>query len=209
MLAMTDKGNMETVRDALSGITGVKLSPDRDEGSDWFMVVVRANYHLDAVDGLRRQGLRAYWPSYERSVASKRLVMGRQTRRSVRFGILPYVLSPHDENIDFKGHCERVTAIMDIVRTYSGSPLLLKDRDLTIIRRIDVSMNTPKPEAALHNFKNGHKVKFKDDLAGQWPPSRCRLRRPRPTRPTDRNEETHHACLALREPHRRRCLAIP
>src|ERR1700733_1256165 len=52
MLAMTDKGNMETVRDALSGITGVKLSPDRDEGSDWFMVVVRANYHLDAVDGL-------------------------------------------------------------------------------------------------------------------------------------------------------------
>ena len=56
MLAMTDKGNLETVREALSGITGVKLSPDRDEGADWFMVVVRSNYHLDAVDGLRRQG---------------------------------------------------------------------------------------------------------------------------------------------------------
>jgi transcription antitermination factor NusG len=170
MLAMTDKGNLETVREALSGITGVKLSPDRDEGADWFMVVVRSNYHLDAVDGLRRQGLRAYWPSYERSIASKRLVMGRQTRRSVRFGILPYVLSPHDETVDFKSRCERVTAIMDIVRTYSGSPLLLKDRDLTIIRRIDVSMNTPKPEATGHNFKTGHKVKFKDDLSAQWPP---------------------------------------
>ena len=169
MLAMTDKGNMETVRDALSGITGVKLSPDRDEGADWFMVVVRSNYHLDAVDGLRRQGLRAYWPSYEKVVASKRMIAGRHASRSQRFGILPYVLSPCEPAIDLTA-LERVSAIMDIVRTYSGSPLLLRDRDMTIIRRIDVTMNTPKPEATLHNFKTGHKVKFKDDLAGQWPP---------------------------------------
>jgi transcription antitermination factor NusG len=82
---------------------------------------------------------------------------------------LPYVLSPCEPAIDLTA-LERVTAIMDVVRTYSGSPLLLRDRDLAIIRRIDVTMNTPKPDATAHNFKTGHKVKFKDDLSAQWPP---------------------------------------
>lgn len=170
MLMMTGKNNIDQVREALSGITGVPLSPDRDEGAEWYMVVVRSSYHLDAVDGLRRQGLRAYWPSYERSIASKRMVMGRQTRRSVRFGILPYVLSPREPDLDFRSLSERVVSILDIVRTYSGAPLVLRDRDLSIIRRIDVSMNTPKPEATLHNFKTGQKVRFRDDLANHWPP---------------------------------------
>lgn len=170
MLMTTPKNNMEQVRDALTGITGVPLSPDRDEGADWYMIVVRSNYHLDAVDGLRRQGLRAYWPSYERSIASKRMIAGRKTSRSVRFGILPYVLSPRDPELDFTSRSERIVSILDVVRTYSGAPLLLREKDLRIIRRIDVSMNTPKPEAALHNFKTGHKVRFRDDLSHQWPP---------------------------------------
>jgi transcription antitermination factor NusG len=134
------------------------------------MIVVRSNYHLDAVDGLRRQGLRAYWPSYERSGATKRMIAGRVVFKSIRHGILPYVLSPRDPAVDFKSKCERVMAVMDIVRTYSGSPLLLRDRDLTIIRHIDVTMNTPKPEAAGHNFKIGEKVRFVADLSHLWPP---------------------------------------
>src|SRR5579864_1445872 len=134
------------------------------------MVMVRANHQLDAVDGLRRQGLRAYWPSYERSVASRRTVGGRHTSRNIRFGILPYVLSQREPNIDFEHAIERVVSVMDVVRTYSGNTLFLRDRDIDIIRRIDVSLNTPKPEPTLHNFKVGQKVKFRDDLANQWPP---------------------------------------
>jgi hypothetical protein len=170
MLAMTDKGNLDQVRGALEGITGKSLSPDRDDGSEWYMVIVRGASQLDAVDGLRRAGLRAYWPSYERSIASKRLVMGRQTRRSVRFGILPYVLSPRCPGLDFTSISERIVSIMDIVRTYSGNPLFLRHRDIETIRRIDVGMNTPKPEASAHNFKVGDKVRFADDLMHQWPP---------------------------------------
>lgn len=170
MLMTTENGNMEQVRTALQGITGVQLSPDRDDGAEWYMVIVRSNYHLNAVDGLRRAGLRAYWPSYERSVASKRMVMGRQTRRSIRFGILPYVLSPRCPGYDFASTSERITAILDIVRTYSGNPLFLRDSDIKIIRKIDISLNTPKPEASAHNFKVGDKVRFRDDLVHQWPP---------------------------------------
>lgn len=170
LMAGQEKGNLETVREALQGITGVKLSPDRDDGSEWYMLIVRPNYELDAVDGLRRQKLRAYWPSYERSVPSRRIIAGRQTRKAIRVSILPYVLSPRDQEPGFTGKIERVIAVLDIVRTYSGSPLFLRQPDIDIIRRIDVSMNTPKPEATGHNFKMGEKVKFADDLSHRWPP---------------------------------------
>lgn len=170
LMAAENSGNLGQVREALEGITGVKLSPDRDDGAEWYMVVVRGNHQLDAVDGLRRQGLRAYWPHYERCEPSKRLIAGRHTSRSVRFGILPYVLSPRAEGVDFTSEIERVVTIMDIVRTFSGSPLLLRNRDIDIIRRIDVGLNTPKPEATIHNFKIKDKVRFLDDLMGQWPP---------------------------------------
>lgn len=170
MLMATENGNMDQVRTALQGITGVALSPDRDEGAEWYMVVVRGNYQLDAVDGLRRAGMRAYWPSYERSIASRRMIAGRHTSRSVRFGILPYVLTPRNPRVDFEGATERIVSVLDIVRTYSGNPLLLRDSDIKIIRKIDVVMNTPKPEATAHNFKTGDKVRFTDDLMSQWPP---------------------------------------
>lgn len=173
MLMATDNtNNLEHVRGALEGITGVKLSPDRDDGAEWYMVIVRSNYHLDAVDGLRRAGFRAYWPSYEKTVATRRLIAGRHTSRNIRYGILPYVLSPRCPDLDFTGASERIVSIMDIVRTYSGNPLLLRDSDLKIIRKIDVTMNTPKPEASLHSFKVGDKVRFADDLMNQWPPGR-------------------------------------
>jgi transcription antitermination factor NusG len=170
MLTATGKSNMEQVRDALTGITGVKVEAPIEQNAEWYMLVVRSNYHLDAVDGLRRQGLRAYWPSYERTEASKRMIAGRSVSRSVRFGILPYVLSQKESGIDMARAIERVSAIMDIVRTYSGNTLFLKDRDVDIVRRIQDGLNTPKPEASLHNFKNGQKVRFRDDLAHHWPP---------------------------------------
>lgn len=171
MLAKIESGdNLDQVRGALEGITGTKLSPDRDDGSEWYMVIVRGAAHLDAVDGLRRAGLRAYWPSYERSVATRRRIAGRATSRSVRYGILPYVLSPRCPGLDFSSVAERVVSILDIVRTYSGSPLFLRHADLAIIRRIDIGMNTPKPDATDHNFKTGDKVRFTDDLMSQWPP---------------------------------------
>jgi hypothetical protein len=169
MLMAGESGNMEHVRGALEGITGVKLSPDRDDGCEWYMVVVRGNHQLDAVDGLRRAGLRAYWPSYERSGPTKRLVAGRAVAKSVRFGILPYVLSPRDPAVDFTGKTERIVSILDIVRTFSGNPLLLRSRDIDIIRRIDVGLNTPKPTAQAHTFKLGDKVSFIDDTSHQWP----------------------------------------
>lgn len=171
MLMMTDKGgNLAQVRTALEGITGLKPAIPRDLGPEWYMLIVRPNYELNAVDGLRRQGARAYWPNYERSVASRRLVAGRQTRRSTRVSILPYVLTPRTDEGDFTAVLERIVAVLDVVRTYSGSPLFLRQTDIDIIRKIDVGMNAPKPEATAHNFKMGDKARFVDDLMGRWPP---------------------------------------
>jgi transcription antitermination factor NusG len=169
MLNVGETGNMEQVREALAGITGVKLSPDRDDGAEWHMLIVRPNHEFDAVDSMRRQGLRAYWPNYERLVSTRQRQDGRIVRRAVRTGIVPYVFSPVDRNCDFTGFLEKLIAVVDVVRTYSGNPLLLRDTDIKILRKIDHGLNTPKPTAQGHTFKLGEKVRFVDDNHQQWP----------------------------------------
>lgn len=160
-------GNLDQVRNAIEGITGVKVPKTRlDDPAEWVMIIVRTNHELDAVDGLRRLGVRAYWPNYVRTVPSRRIVAGRQARRSIRVGIIPYVLSPSVTSADI----EHVAGAIDIVRTYSGNSLNLRGSDVDIIRRIDASMNTPKLEATSHNFKVGDRVRFLDDIAGNWAP---------------------------------------
>jgi transcription antitermination factor NusG len=135
------------------------------------MVVVRQGHELDAVDSMRRHGLLAYWPSYERLVASRRRFEGMQIRRLIRSGVVPYIFTPVGEG-NFLDEKHRIVAVLDIVRTFSGTPLFLLDRDIEIVRRIEARLNTPKPEATEHDFKSGDKVRFTDDVNRHWPPGR-------------------------------------
>lgn len=170
MLMATAKGNMDQVRSALTGITG-KPPVEETKGPDWFMVVVRQGHELEAVDSMRRHNLLAYFPSYERLVTTRRSFEGRPIRRLVRSGIVPYIFTPAGEG-DFLGEKDRIVAVLDIVRTFSGTPLFLADRDIGIIRKIETGLNTPKPEATAHDFKEGDKVRFVDDIYRNWPPGR-------------------------------------
>lgn len=169
MLMKVEKaGNMDQVRSALQGITGQEPAIQSGPAKNSLMWVVRSNREFEAVDSMRRQLVRAYWPSYERLVATKHRFENRPVRRLVRSGIIPYVFTPEVD--DIAGVVEQSVGVIDVVRTFSGSPLLLKETDIAIIRKIDVGMNTPKPEAAAHNFKIGEKVRFTDDIMAHWPP---------------------------------------
>ncbi len=173
MLMTNDAGgNLAQVRDALQGITGVAKEEMAPKGplQEWYMVVVRPNHELEAVDSFRRHGTRAYWPSYERLVASRQRINGHPVRRMVRTGIVPgYVFSPGSPGSDFTGLIENVVGAVDIVRTFSGQTLFVTDRDIDIIRKIDKGLNTPLPTGTVHNFKPGEKVRFSDDLLQHWP----------------------------------------
>lgn len=173
MLMTEQAGNIEQVRSALHGITGIQLPPI-ETGPDRYLVSVRINRELDAVDSFRRHTVRCYWPNYEEWAPVRKVAGVRIARRLRRVGILPgYVFAAVDSGLDFTSLLDQIVAAFDVVRTNSGAPLLIPDPDIQIIRRIEAGLNTPKAQPTGHgDFKPGQKVRFVDDLIGRWPNGR-------------------------------------
>lgn len=173
MLMAGQKGNLEQVRAALHGITGIDPRPREQPAADWFMIVVRSNRELDAIDSMRRHGYRAYWPSYEKLIATKRQFEGRPIRRLVRVGVIPYIFTPATSGgVDVVELREEIVAVIDLARTDTGKPLLLRHADIEKIRRIEFGQNGIKPENPKHDFKIGEKVRLVDDVTSDWPPGK-------------------------------------
>lgn len=170
---MNDKaGNLEQVRAALQGITGVELRPE-NRGPDRYLVMVRMNRELDAVDSFRRHSVPAYWPSYQELAPTQRVRGGHPVRRMRRVGIMPgYVFAAADHSFDMTLLLDRIVGAFDVVRTMSGNPLMIGDADIQIIRKIEIGLNAPSSEKVIHDLKKGEKVRFVDDLIGRWPPGR-------------------------------------
>ena len=172
MLMAGQKGNMEQVRDALVGITGVAKPEPVIVGPDYNLVVVRNNHEFDSVDSFRRNMVPAYWASYEELLPTRKVQNGFTARRSRRVGILPgLVFVPVEEGRDLEGLLHRIVGAIDIHRTYSGNPFLVNDADVRIVRRIEIGLNMPAPSIS-HKFKNGEKVRFTDDVDARWPPGK-------------------------------------
>lgn len=165
-------GNLEQVRNALHGITGIEPPKLVDDGPDRYLVMARMNRELDTVDSLRRNGYRAYWPHYEHLAPTRTKRNGHPIRKMRRVGLIPgYVFSTIDPRQDLELLLDRIVGAIDVVRTFSGNPLVICDADVQIIRRIEIGLNTPRPtNQVAHTFKRGQKVRFLDDLVGRWPP---------------------------------------
>jgi transcription antitermination factor NusG len=166
-----EKGNMEQVRDALAGITGVpRVEPII--GPKRFLVVVRNSHEFDSVDSFRRNLIPAYWASYEELLPSKKMQNGFTGRRVRRVGILPgLIFVPVNAAPDMEGLLHRIVGAIDFHRTYSGAPFMVEDADVRTIQRIEVGLNTPS-KAVAHKFKDGDRVRFTDDLDSRWPPGK-------------------------------------
>jgi len=166
-----DAGNMAQVRSALVGITGVEHKSE-ETGPDRYVVIARMNHELNTVYSMRRRNISAYWPSFEKLVITRQRRNGTCVRQMRRIGMIPgYVFSPLDPKVDFEQFLMQIVGAIDIARTFSGNAWLIPDRDIRLIRKIEIGLNTPHPEGKVaHSFKRGHKVRFVDDLVGCWPP---------------------------------------
>jgi len=172
MLMATENGNMDQVRSALQGITGITPKPIIT-GPDYYLVIVRPGHEFDSVDSFRRNSVPAYWPNYEVLTSTRQRRNGHPVRRVHRVGILPgYVFSPGDATRDFEGLLKRIVGVIDFARKFSGNPLMVNESDIAIIRRIEVGLNTPIPGKSPHKFKIGEKVRFADDVSYRWAPGR-------------------------------------
>jgi transcription antitermination factor NusG len=178
MLDVTNKNNLELVKSALHGITGIAQEPAIIP--TWhYMVVSRFNREFDTVDSFRRHGRSASWPSFEQLIVTRQIKNDAPVRRIKRIGIVPgYVFTPMIDDCDFTEFLKRIVGAIDVVRSDSGNPLLLEDEDILTLKRIEISRNTPVAsreclkEAIKHDFKVGEKVRFIDDTRRRWPPGR-------------------------------------
>jgi hypothetical protein len=77
-LRMTEEkaGNLDQVRSAIHGITGVAPVEAAAAGPDRYLIMARMNHELDTVDSFRRNNVPAYWPSYEELAPSRRRAGG-------------------------------------------------------------------------------------------------------------------------------------
>jgi transcription antitermination factor NusG len=171
MLMTTEKGNLAEVRDAVA-MPRIDLKPiGATVQRDWYMIVARPGHELEAVDGFRRHGVRAYWPNYEKFVGTRGKA-GPRLKVLVCGIIAGYFFTPGSQSEDLEDVIERTTGAVSFVRTFSGNPLFLSEDDIKIIRAIEKVENTPKPKATAHKFIMDQKVRFVDDVGGRWPDGR-------------------------------------
>lgn len=166
MLMAGEKGNLEQVRSALQGITG--QAPIIEKTTPGYaMIVARGGRELDAVDSYRRLGIAACWPSYEELKPTRRKVNGHPVCLKFRRAVVPGYVFP-----EFVPGClglDGIIGAIDVVRGCEGKPLRIRDIDMKIIRAIEENKNTPKPGASEHPFKKAERVRFTDDITGEWP----------------------------------------
>lgn len=143
--------------------------PDRN----WYMLTVRPNHELEAVDSFRRNGVRAYWPNYSRLAPGRLSANGFRSRQKMLSGVVPgYIFTPGSPSEDLTLLLERVTGVVNVLRSYSGGPIFLSEAHIDLIRKIEAGLNTPDPPKTTHKLKVGMKVRFSDDSQMLWPPGR-------------------------------------
>src|SRR5581483_10191525 len=156
-------GNIAEVYEALSPPTLA------DPVTQWCMVLVRPSLEQEARDALRRMGIGAYWPNYQRLVKVKNRRSGHRTVRSQLAPVIPGILiSPAKFSEQFWSALDLAPGVLNIAQRFGGHPLILSDLDIVLIHKIEEGLNKPLPMKMPHNFKPGEKVRFSDDDLSRW-----------------------------------------
>jgi len=136
-----------------------------DPSGEWVIVLIRPGYEQQARDSLRRRGIGAWWPNYQKEVGTKDPETGKRYKRLIRFGVLPGVLlSPAKMDERFWSACDLAPGVINVARNSSTGPILLTDVDIALIHAIETGLNRADPvKAALHSYETGERVRFIDD----------------------------------------------
>lgn len=133
----------------------------------WAALIARPSKEQDAMDRLKEYKLFAYWPCY-----LKQQNCGSGRRRSIFTPVIPgyiFIAVREGSNQDPWGVVRQTPGVIGYVRNGFGSPALLSDADIEVIRNIEGRLNIPPPAELVHTFKVGDKVHFLDDIYKQWP----------------------------------------
>ena len=167
MLAMTKPESVG----GLIGLDGEVMTVETPR--QWLALQAKALREQEAADWLKRAKLWAYWPCYLKHDAAGSARRNGYMRRRPRFAsLLPgiiFVAARDGSRVSPHGLVQSIPGLMGYMRDGSGHPALLCERDIDIIRRIELDENLPPSPRTAHRFKTGDKVRFANDLYGAWP----------------------------------------
>jgi transcription antitermination factor NusG len=142
-----------------------------EQASEMCMILVRSPLEQEARDSLRRRGIGAWWPNYQKEVASRDKQTGKRFNRMIRSGVLPgVILTPAKFNSQFWDAIDLAPGVLNVLQKTNGHYLVLTDVDIVLIHKIEHGLNRAPPTKLVHHFKGGDKVRFSDDLTRSLPP---------------------------------------
>lgn len=159
MLMVTAKENLEQVLGRAN--QAASLPPPVTQ---WVMVLVRPGHEQEARDCLRRRGVGAWWPNYEKEIGAKDRESGKRYKKLVRVGVLSCViLCPARIDDRFWQAVDFATGVTNVARKPNGSLVMLDDIDIALIHTIEAGLNQPAPVKDAHSYSVGDVVRLVDD----------------------------------------------
>lgn len=144
------------------------VSPSPAPGCDWCMILVRPGGEQGARDSLRRRGVGAWWPNYNREIKGR--VGPRQAlgHRTLFVPVLPgVILSPARFTDLFWRALDESPGVINVARKYNSDVVLLCDVDIVLIHKIEAGLNRGIKPA--YPYRVGDKVRLVDDDLRRWP----------------------------------------
>lgn len=139
--------------------------------SEWVMVIVKPGMEQEARDSLRRRGVGAWWPNYEKEIGLKDRQTGKRYKRIVASGVLPGVLlSPARLTEQFWTALDLAPGVVNVARKFSTEVIVLSDTDIVMIHKIEVGQSKHRPPSTDHKYTVGDRVRLIDDEFSRLPP---------------------------------------
>lgn len=166
---MLNTGDLQNLEHHLGQASVTAALPD--PVTEWVMILVRPGLEQEARDSLRRRGVGAWWPNYQKEEGFKDQQTGKRLKRLIRSGVLPGVLlSPARLDTRFWAACDLAPGVINVMRNASTVPIVLGELDIAFIHTIEAGLNKAAIiKSGAHSYEVGESVRFIDDIYRRLP----------------------------------------
>lgn len=139
--------------------------------TQWCMILVRPGCEQEARDSLRRRGIGAWWPNFQKEVGAKDKETGKRYRRLVFVSVLPGVLiSPARFSEGFWHAIDLAPGVINVLHGPQNRIVLLDDVDIATIHTIERGLHEAPLAKIGHSYSPGDTVRLLADEFKRLPP---------------------------------------
>jgi transcription antitermination factor NusG len=131
---------------------------------DWCMILAQPGSERIGRDSLRRRGVAAWWPNFQREVLRKDPLTGKRYKRTILVPVLPgVILSPWRPSELFWKALDLSPGVNNVMRKFNTEVVMLTEIDVVLIHKIEQGLNKSAPPKGNHSYVVGDTVRMIDD----------------------------------------------